>query len=65
MNLKGLFCCIHPALPTPSLSDSALLKIFSAWDQAGLDTFRLKDDSFEASDNIPGPDVIASGIIEI
>jgi type I restriction enzyme M protein len=33
-------------------------------DKASLDIFRLKDESLEASDNLPEPDVIAQEIVE-
>jgi type I restriction enzyme M protein len=33
-------------------------------DKASLDIFWLKDDSLEASDNLPDPDVIAAEIVE-
>jgi len=33
-------------------------------DKASLDIFWLKDESLEASDNLPDPDVIAQEIVE-
>src|SRR5574337_210341 len=33
-------------------------------DKASLDIFRLKDESLEASDNLPDPDVIAQEIVD-
>jgi type I restriction enzyme M protein len=35
-----------------------------ARDKASLDIFWLKDESLEASDNLPDPDVIAQEIVE-
>ena len=36
-----------------------------ARDKASLDTFWLKDDSLEDSDNLPAPEVIAQEMIEV
>jgi type I restriction enzyme M protein len=36
----------------------------SSADKASLDIFWLKDESLEASDNLPDPDVIAQEIVE-
>jgi type I restriction enzyme M protein len=33
-------------------------------DKASLDIFWLKDESLEASDNLPDPDIIAQEIVE-
>ena len=35
-----------------------------ARDKTGLDIFSLKDESLEASDNLPDPDVIAQEIVD-
>ena len=35
-----------------------------ALDKASLDIFWLKDESLEASDNLPDPDIIAQEIVE-
>jgi len=33
-------------------------------DKASLDSFRLRDESLEESDNLPDPDVLAQEIVE-
>jgi type I restriction enzyme M protein len=40
------------------------LTVLTARDKCSLDVFWLKDESLEASENLPAPDVIARDIVE-
>jgi len=46
------------------LSTKKASVVYNALAKASLDIFWLKDESLEASDNLPDPDVIAQEVVE-